>query len=382
MRPGAIARRPASADWRIAAAIVLALVLGGCARPGPEVLRPIGGTVQGAKTVTVAVATTRARAASGSNVFTVARARQTNYASFTISVPPGHRPGKVEWARGRPNPAKHFVTVDQSILDQRSFARDVARRAAQYPGHRVGVLVHGYNTNFQEALFRLAQMSADTDMKAAPVLFAWPSEARLNGYVADKDAVTYSRDSLVQMLTALTREPGTGRITVFAHSMGTWLTMEALRQLRLTGRNDVIRRLEVVLAAPDIDVDVFAEQLKVIGPMSPPLTLLVSPDDRALGFSSRIAGDRERVGRLNVADPRVQAAARSAHVEVIDISAFKGSDGLNHDRYVGLASAYPHLVAEAADNKSFQKAGAYVLDTVGVTLSSPFVYSSRALAGR
>ncbi|MGO8411564.1 alpha/beta hydrolase, partial [Rhizobium ruizarguesonis] len=77
-----------------------------------------------------------------------------------------------------------------------------------------------------------------------------------------------SRDALTDLLAALARDSRIGTITVFAHSMGGWLTVEALRQLRLSGQDDVFNRLTVVLAAPDIDVDVFQAQMQVIGPMT------------------------------------------------------------------------------------------------------------------
>lgn len=46
--------------------------------------------------------------------------------------------------------------------------------------------------------------------------------------------------------------------------MGAWLTVEALRQLRLARNDAAINRLNVILAAPDIDVDVFRSQMEVI----------------------------------------------------------------------------------------------------------------------
>lgn len=50
--------------------------------------------------------------------------------------------------------------------------------------------------------------------------------------------------------------------------------------------------LEVVLAAPDIDVDVFRSQLHDIGRMQRPITLLVSNADKALAVSNLVGGER------------------------------------------------------------------------------------------
>src|SRR5690606_12372497 len=131
-------------------------------RPGPEVLAPVAATVPGARTVTVYVATTRERAAPGQNVFTTGRADRLNYAEFTISIPPGHKAGEIEWPGGTPDPATSFVTIGHAVLDEATFRRRVAARTGR--PRDVGVFVHGYNTNFQEALFRLAQLSADSQL--------------------------------------------------------------------------------------------------------------------------------------------------------------------------------------------------------------------------
>ncbi|MDR3374761.1 MAG: alpha/beta fold hydrolase [Ancalomicrobiaceae bacterium] len=356
------------------------LVLAGCAdRPGSEVLRDVSATVPGAKLVTLYVATNRQHDPAGGDFFTTARAENMSYAEFTISIPPKHEAGKIEWPHGTPNASTEFVTVQHRSLDRVAFETAVGKRHGTQK-NRVGVFVPGYNTNFQEALFRLAQMTADTGVDAAPILFAWPSEGNVAGYVADKDAATASRDYLVALLTGLAQNKKIDDITFVAHSMGCWLSAEALRQLRLTGKDAVIKRMTVVMAAPDIDVDVFKAQMTVIGPLTPPMTILVSHDDVALHMSSFLAGDRQRVGQIDVSNPDVQAAARKANVEIVDISHLAAADDpFKHDRYASLAAYYPKLT----DNPSggIRRAGAFVFDTVGATLSAPFTLVSKTAFG-
>ena len=243
------------------------------------------------------------------------------------------------------------------------------------------MFVHGFNYSFPESLYRLAEMAGDSELDGVPILFAWPSEASLSGYLADKEAVTYSRDGLSDVLAMLAGEGSVGRITLLGHSMGAWLTVEALRQLRLTGRDGVIDRLDVILAAPDIDVDVFRSQMAVVGPLSPPLKVLVSRDDVALAVSSRLAGARPKVGALDVDDPRVLAVALREKIQIIDISALASSDRLNHDRFISLATLSPSLSPAGAASGDLRNAGAFVFNTVGKTLSSPFTLVGRALAG-
>src|SRR5262245_52778880 len=99
-----------------AAVIMLAVALSGCAtRPGPEVLMPVS-TVPGIKTLPLYVATTRSRANPSENVFTAERANALNFARFTVSIPPNHQPGKIEWPEGTPDSRVSFATINQTVL--------------------------------------------------------------------------------------------------------------------------------------------------------------------------------------------------------------------------------------------------------------------------
>jgi esterase/lipase superfamily enzyme len=126
-------------------------------------------------------------------------------------------------------------------------------------------------------------------------------------------------------------QAGARRIDIVAHSMGTWVTMEALRQLAITGDRDLGGRLgDVVLASPDIDVDVFKSQMRRYGKPQKPFILLLSDDDRALKLSGILAGSRPRVG--GYADTRDLAAYG---VTVVDLSGVGGGDSLNHTKFAG-----------------------------------------------
>jgi len=300
------------------------------------------------------------------------------YSAFTISVPPAHRRGQIEWPTQAPDAATSFVTVGRTDLDRLAFERASSPQHGTAAAPTVAVFVHGYNRSLQEGIFRLAQMTVDSGFDGEAVLFAWPSQAEVTGYVADKDAATAARDGLVELLTMLAPSRDTGSIALIGHSMGGWLAVEAVRQLRLNGRDSVIHRLSVVLAAPDIDLDVFRSQMAVIGPMRPPMTALVSPDDVALAFSSRIAGGRPRLGSLDVGDAEVQELAQATGLTIVDISTLAASDRFNHDRFVSLAALYPKLsAAEDPAGGPLRRAGAFVFEAAGATLSRPREFAGR-----
>ncbi len=357
--------------------VLMALVSGCATRPDLLTLETVAADhAPGVRTVGIYAVTTRTREKPGSNLFDSGRALKTNYAQFTVSIPPGHQPAKVEWPTRTPDPATTFAVVSQDVLDGAQFRKDVA--GAGGPNGQISVFVHGYNYSFQEALFRLAQMTADSGITGMPILFSWPSQATVEGYLADRESATYSRDALVALLVELARDRPRGDILLFGHSMGGWLVMEALRQLKLAGRADVLSRLEVVLAAPDIDADVMRQELEVIGRLSPPMTILVSKDDRALKVASFISGSSVRVGALDVNDPRVREAAVKHGVLIVDISELPASDTLNHDKFFGLAALY-RSVAARSRIPTLGQVGAVILDTAGATVSSPFKIMSGVL---
>lgn len=202
------------------------------------------------------------------------------------------------------------------------------------------IYVHGYNYSFQESLFQAAKVASDGKLSEMPILFSWPSEGSVTGYVADKDAAIYARDDLVQLLQDLKKRRTKSRVTLFGHSMGAWLVVEALRQLKISGRDDVLRRLDqVVLAAPDIDVDLFKRQIDTIGPLARPIIVLNSKDDRALAISSRMGGARARIGLLDGTDASMQKMIADDVINIVDLSSLPAPDRTNHNRFIELINA-------------------------------------------
>ena len=96
--------------------------------------------------------------------------------------------------------------------------------------------------------------------------------------------------------------------------MGNWVTVEALRQIKISANK--LPRIEklgaVVLAAPDIDIDVFKAQMRRFGKPRKPFFIIVSRDDKALRFSDFIAGGKERLGSYTN-DAELYGARRGRH---------------------------------------------------------------------
>lgn len=368
------------------------VITAGCSpRPPAEVLIPADRAPSYTPKARLLVATTRAHPHSGDpDAFTAERARMLNFADVTVSIPTRHKVGQIEWPdQTPPDPAYHFITVDRVSLDRRQFLDQIRARArAGGPEHdEVLVFVHGYNTLYQEAVYRFAQIVHDTGFQGTAILFAWPSQGATSLYVADREASTYSRDYLEQLILDVSTLPEVRRVNLMAHSLGNWPLMEALRQARLKGHVTFNGKLgEVILAAPDIDVGVFRTQLDTIGHLPRPLTLLVSRDDNALALARALAGGIDRVGAPDLADPRVAAAAKLYNLRVIDITDVKGLDSTNHNKFAqsrviteaigrGLASEHSGggtgLLAQGGAIKAVTDVGQSIVNAPSTVLGLP-----------
>lgn len=278
----------------------------------------------------ILIATTRAMADDAAEVFGGARGDTLSFARVEVTIPAIHRPGALERPRrgARRDAARHFAAREVGVFHGEPDFRTALRQRLAATGGRALVFVHGYRTPFDGSVYRAAQIVHDSGYSGTPVLFSWASTGRTVDYIYDNNSATVARDGLEQTLRLL-RGAGAHRIDIVAHSMGNWLTMEALRQLAISSDLDLHRSLgDVVLAAPDIDVDVFKSQLRRIGDRERPFFVLTSRDDRALLVSSIIAGNRPRVG-----DYGNDADLASLGVIVIDISGISAGDRLNHAKF-------------------------------------------------
>jgi esterase/lipase superfamily enzyme len=318
-------------DWPLIAMrplclfIVFLMALSGCAGHGVMsfIDQPANiGTLQ-----TVFVATNRAPDTNG-EIFNGKRSAALSYASYVISVPLAHQPGKVEWAEGKPDAATDFVTVDRasfagssdfkSAIDRAVAGKSAAQREAV-------VFVHGFNTSYAEGVYRLAQIKNDFRLPGIAVNFSWPSAAETRYYVYDRDSIAMSRDALQTLLNDLA-ESSVSKITLVAHSMGTYLTVETLRQMAMLNQTKFQRKLgPVVLMSPDIDVDVFKSQIARLDPFPKPFIIFTSSKDKALKVSALLTGQKQRLGSLSSIKE-----IGNAKITVVDVSNFKGGDRLDH----------------------------------------------------
>jgi esterase/lipase superfamily enzyme len=154
-------------------------------------------------------------------------------------------------------------------------------------------------------------------------------------YVYDRESATYSRDGLETLLQAMAKDPNVAEISILAHSMGNFVTVEALRQMTIRNHGLSPKIKDIMLASPDIDFDVFRRQIAEIeaSDKSPPVTLFVSDDDKALAASSLIAGNEPRLGEIDPHAEPYKSILEQARVNVVDLTAIQSEDPTNHGKF-------------------------------------------------
>lgn len=279
----------------------------------------------------ILVVTNRAVAPDPAQVFSEIRSDEVFFRDYTISVPASRAPGEFAFPKHRLDPDKQFF-----VAGQREFGAapevlaHLRRRVAALPRAERGVfvIVHGFGVSYPGAVFRAAQIATDFKVKQPTVLFSWPSAGRLDRYAYDRDSVLFSRGAFARGLQTLARHVD-APITILAHSMGGLLTMEALKRLALWNDSKTLGQLEaVILAQPDVDLDVFRTQMQDLSRYQPPVAVIGSRRDRALRVSSILTGGHPRVGSAENIE-----ALRQMGVLFIDVTDTPEVSVLGHSKF-------------------------------------------------
>ncbi len=217
-----------------------------------------------------------------------------------VSIPYKHKIGELEepkWSRLQftKNPDNHVVLIEADFMSQRSFSA-VLKEACQNPSQSAFVFVHGYNVSFEDAARRTAQIAFDLGQKSTPAFYSWPSHGSLKKYKEDESNIEWTEPNLKKFLTTFAEKAMVQEIFVIAHSMGARAVTRVIAQLRQANSNLCPQFRELILAAPDIDADVFKDTLlPALTATQQNVTLYASSNDKALNASKKYHG-HQRAG--------------------------------------------------------------------------------------
>lgn len=221
-----------------------------------------------------------------------------HYGYCDVSIPPTHQIGEVESPRfGPEDEGQHVILRLVESLQRDAYFAELRRvmSEVQEP-NGCFVFVHGYNVDFDSAAKRTAQIHHDLQFPGVPIFYSWPSRGSFRHYFSDRNEVQFSRQLIKEFLLDVVEKSGAERVHVIAHSMGADAVAGAIAAI------DSDREVfdQIILAAPDIDADVFLSQVAPrLSNLSKRTTLYCSRNDWALRSSyyfndSWRAGDSSR----------------------------------------------------------------------------------------
>jgi len=205
----------------------------------------------------------------------------------------------------------------------------VSRQLDRGQHRNITIFVHGFNTELIDNTLVAAEIYHYLGHQGAMVSFEWPSKSKLLGYIQDKGNANYGTRQFRTMLLNLARECAADSITIIAHSAGSPIVVNALREIRLLDNELTPQQLQskykvdrVVLAAPDMDLLAFLNAIRdgfheVVGRVA----VYASPGDRALRASEKITGT-QRLGRaVNNLEPwEKKILMNTSGLEMVDAS--------------------------------------------------------------
>ena len=116
--------------------------------------------------------------------------------------------------QGTEDPKEHFTLQEINNVSPKSgflaLVRERLAASTRFKDHAF-VFVHGYNTSFDNALYRTAQIANDLHFDGAPFVYSWPSGGAVATYGWDRESAEGARPYLREFLDIVVRETGQSR---------------------------------------------------------------------------------------------------------------------------------------------------------------------------
>jgi esterase/lipase superfamily enzyme len=235
-------------------------------------------------------------------------------------------------------------------------------RLAQTAHKDVFIFVHGFNNTFEQGVSRIAEVWHFMGRVGVPISYSWPAGmGGLRGYAYDRESGEYTVSHLRQFLKIVASHPGVERVHILAHSRGTDIAITALRELHLEyqarglSTQAELKLENLVLAAPDIDEDVFIQRTidEHLLTVARRTTIYASSNDRAIETADLVFASKQRLGSLGAKDvsPKIrQAMTRLANAHFIECKV-ASTWAINHDYVFDNPAALSDLILVLRDRR-------------------------------
>ena len=259
----------------------------------PEITRGQGSVVE----ITTFYATNRRQTGRHelSTFYSADDTRELAYGRTSVSIPSAHRIGALElpslWKLElNPDVNRHFVLKSITPLVSADAKRQIVTALTTSRAKSLLIFIHGYNVSFSDAALRTAQLAHDLRFPGLAMFYSWPSAGETSGYLHDEESAQLARGPFDQLLDDLS-QLGFEQIYLIAHSMGNRVVGATLAH-RVQENKDVSKIQEILLAAPDINVEIFKTEIapRLLMMQSARKTIYASSKDLALKASKIMHG--------------------------------------------------------------------------------------------
>jgi esterase/lipase superfamily enzyme len=191
-----------------------------------------------------------------------------------------------------------------------AFKSQIRAEVARTGNRRILVYTHGVANDFESGITTLANLWHFAGRRSIPIAFSWPAGNRGPlGYFRDRASGDFSVFHAKEFLTMLAEIPEVEDIDIVAHSRGTDVMTQALRELILFQRGrGVAPKLglktgTLILAAADLDTGIVRQRLLTerFSEAFEQVNIYVNPHDSALRLSSFLTKST-RIGALTEDD--------------------------------------------------------------------------------
>ncbi|SHN43622.1 Esterase/lipase superfamily enzyme [Duganella sacchari] len=235
------------------------------------------------------------RAPSGDGTYSDQRDVQVHYGKVMVKIPKGHVTGslgkKAIWPwRSDTHLSVQEITPLRSQDDFVGLMQRSLSNIRQTQSDYVVVFIHGFNNSFNDAAIRAAQIGADLDVpENNMIFFSWAARSSIDQYTVDEATVDASEIYLRTFLQSVIQGAGTRQVHVIAHSMGNRALLRTIvASLENASAAQHMQFGQIILAAADVDRDLFAQ----LGPnylkVAQRTTVYLSPYDYAVHASGLV----------------------------------------------------------------------------------------------
>lgn len=276
---------------------------------------------------------------------------QLHWVLCSVNVPKNHSIGSLDTKDSEIlNKDLHFYSRNFTEFTEKEFYEFLSKEK------EILIFVHGFNVEFEEAIYRASQIKYDLKFQGSVVVFTWPAGPE-DGFLKNllinetyktnqknaKITVSIFKDFLEKMLNIKKDH----KFYLIVHSMGHQIVIPALVELESVLSKKKFD--EIIFNAPDYPISEWREKEKIIRNVSNRITIYCSPKDNALLASETVNGNK-----------RLGQCFKSDGMDVINVNRVDtpilGIGGLGHGYYSSraiLTDLYQLLLGIEAQKRLF-----------------------------